>query len=308
MKLIFTLCSLNFFIAKAGDSLFSYKWKNDVTVTIDFPESFKSNKKTVLIIYALPNGNTTAQTMGKKMLAGDDWHFDIQHIKAQTKFIRQADKQNQYVVAYLENDLKSWPAWCNKTSEYEKQTIAIIDTIALILKANKLNIHLNGHSGGGAFIFGCIRNRHDWDKKITRISFMDSNYRFDTTDALILTKWLATDKKHQLTVLAYNDSVALLNGKTFVSATGGTWYRSNLMIRLMENNFKFIHTSDNDMHRYQSKNKQVNFYLLENLSQKIYHTEQVALNGFIHTELINTKFENKGYAYFKERAYGSLIK
>jgi len=36
----------------------------------------------VIILYALPNGNTTEHTMGKKKVEGDDWHFDIQHIKA----------------------------------------------------------------------------------------------------------------------------------------------------------------------------------------------------------------------------------
>ena len=48
--------------------------------------------------------------MGKKVKEGDDWHFDIQHISAQTRFIRQQLKEN-FVVIYLENNYKSWPAW-----------------------------------------------------------------------------------------------------------------------------------------------------------------------------------------------------
>lgn len=32
--------------------------------------------------------NTTEHTMGKRMQAGDAWHFDIQHIKAPTAFLR----------------------------------------------------------------------------------------------------------------------------------------------------------------------------------------------------------------------------
>ncbi|WP_206203655.1 hypothetical protein, partial [Thermococcus sp. M36] len=58
------------------DSLFSFRFRNDVTITVDYPSSFNKKKTTQLIIYALPNGNTTAQTMGKVLKEGDDWHFD----------------------------------------------------------------------------------------------------------------------------------------------------------------------------------------------------------------------------------------
>ena len=45
-----------------------------------------------------------------------------------------------------------------------------------------------------------------------------------------LTAWLKASDAHYLVVLAYNDAVALLNGKPFVSASGGTWGRSHQMI------------------------------------------------------------------------------
>jgi hypothetical protein len=102
-------------IALSADSVFSFRFRDDVTITIDRPQRLKG-KHTQLIIYALPNGNSTAQTMGKRMQEGDDWHFDIQHIKAQTGFIRNTDPQTNYVVAYLENDLKSWPAWTTRNA------------------------------------------------------------------------------------------------------------------------------------------------------------------------------------------------
>ena len=59
---------------------------SDVRITIDVPTT--KYKKTILILFALPNGNTTEHTMGKQMQAGDDWHFDIQHIKVPTDFLR----------------------------------------------------------------------------------------------------------------------------------------------------------------------------------------------------------------------------
>ena len=52
-----------------------------------------------LVVYALPNGNTLEQTLGRKLRNGDDWHFDIQHIAAQTRFLRGAIADRALVVA-----------------------------------------------------------------------------------------------------------------------------------------------------------------------------------------------------------------
>ncbi len=84
-------------------------------------EGFGRNDRVLLVIYALPNGNTIEQTFGKKMKEGDDWHFDIQHIGAQTRFIRGVLKDQTVVVAYLENSRKSWPAWNSNTPDYREQ-------------------------------------------------------------------------------------------------------------------------------------------------------------------------------------------
>ncbi|HEX7844975.1 MAG TPA: hypothetical protein VF476_04180, partial [Chitinophagaceae bacterium] len=79
-------------------------WMSDsVRVTIDKPSFLSQRKETIITFFALPNGNTTEQTMGKKMKEGDDWHFDIQHIRAQTRFIRKEMPEKNFVVIYLEN-------------------------------------------------------------------------------------------------------------------------------------------------------------------------------------------------------------
>ena len=49
---------------------------------------FEEGDRVLLVLYALPNGNTIEQTFGKRLHEGDDWHFDIQHIGAQTRFLR----------------------------------------------------------------------------------------------------------------------------------------------------------------------------------------------------------------------------
>ena len=54
--------------------------QDSIRITIDESHSYNPKWETVISFFALPNGNTTEQTMGKQMQPGDDWHFDIQHI------------------------------------------------------------------------------------------------------------------------------------------------------------------------------------------------------------------------------------
>ncbi|HRG93398.1 MAG TPA: hypothetical protein PLZ10_10635, partial [Chitinophagaceae bacterium] len=120
---IFILFGIRCFtIGQAYESkIDSFRAGTDILITIDRPLTLKPKKPNVLVFYALPNGNSTPQTMGKQMQAGDDWHFDIQHILAQTAFIRQEWKQVNLFVIYLENDYKSWPAWKQKHSDFRQR-------------------------------------------------------------------------------------------------------------------------------------------------------------------------------------------
>jgi hypothetical protein len=133
---------LFFFHYVSAQTISSYKLFNDVTVTVDEPMA-KKKGKTIIIFYALPNGNTTAQTMGKRMQEGDDWHYNIQHIKAQTAFIRKQLPKPNIIVVYLENDFKSWPLWKQKHPEYKKEIQRIIDTVYSMLLYKNKSIYLN---------------------------------------------------------------------------------------------------------------------------------------------------------------------
>ena len=90
---------------------------DSVTININAPLHFNKKGNTFLVLFALPNGNSIEWTKGKKMKPGDDWHFDIQHIAAQTRYIREADKKNNYFIAYLMAAQKSWPAWKRTTPD-----------------------------------------------------------------------------------------------------------------------------------------------------------------------------------------------
>jgi hypothetical protein len=276
----------------------------DVKITLDIPEYVY--KSSILILYALPNGNTTAQTMGKKIQPGDDWHFDIQHIKAQTEFLRGKLKEN-IIVAYLENDYKSWPSWKLSHSKYGRDIHHIVDTLFDLIPTKKKVIYLNGHSGGGSFVLGYVNGVEKIPSKIRRITFIDSDYGYDSTYTSKFISWLKENKKATLTVFAYNDSVALYNGKAVVSEKGGTWYRSHLMLQNLQNDFVFKQTRNDSLIFYRSSNSQVAFFFKTNPERKIFHTQQVELNGFIHSILYRSKKENEGYEYFGQRAYSKFI-
>ena len=118
IKVFFIFSPVLICTAAPAQSLQQFRMYDDVTITLDVNKDYSAARKTVIILYALPAGNTTEQTMGKKMNEGDDWHFDIQHIKAQTAFLRQEIKNDNVIVAYLDNSYKSWVIWKNKHPNY----------------------------------------------------------------------------------------------------------------------------------------------------------------------------------------------
>jgi hypothetical protein len=266
-----------------------------------------TGKKTILTFFALPNGNSTEQTMGKKIQPGDDWHFDIQHIRAQTAFIRQELPTTNFIVIYLENNYKSWPAWKQKHPDFKQSIPHLVDSLAGMIGGKQKEIYLNGHSGGGSFIFGYLAGVEQIPASIKRISFLDSDYGYDSSYYPKFSRWLKEVKGASLNVFAYNDSVALYNGKPLVSATGGTWYRSHLLLRHLQEEISFQHTATDSLDIYRSSDGRVQFYFKVNTDRGIYHTQQVELNGFIHSILCGTKRESKKYSYYGPRAYGDLI-
>ena len=307
LLIFFSFFRYSITIAQLKDNaIYSFTMFQDVRVTIDAPVTTNA-KKTILILYALPNGNTTEQTMGKKIKEGDDWHFDIQHIRAQTRFIRDKLHNTSIVIAYLENSYKSWPIWKTKHQDYAAISKEIVDTLYSLIQSPKKSIYLESHSGGGRFIFSYLDAVTVIPTYVQRIIFLDSDYGYDSSYLPKLTSWIKNDKKHVLNVFAYNDSVALYNGKTFVSATGGTWYRSHLMLSQLSSFFNFKKTEDDSLVVFKSANDRIQFYFKTNPDKKIYHTTQVELNGFIHSVLSGTKYDSKGYRYFGKRAYSNLI-
>ncbi|MCI0523353.1 MAG: hypothetical protein L0Y37_06845 [Bacteroidales bacterium] len=280
-----------------------------IRILINAPVTgFEDDDRVLLVFYALPNGNTIEQTFGKKVSEGDDWHFDIQHTGAQTRFLRAVLTDRTVVVAYLENNLKSWPAWKAATPDYRDQVRGMVGDITAMFSPWQPEVVLNGHSGGGRFIFSYLDTFDEIPSNVVRIAFLDSNYGYeDTIYGTKLVRWLKSDGDRYLCTLAYNDSVVIYNGKPLVSPTGGTWYRSRMMKEYLSASFRLKERQRDSLLWITSRGRRIEFIFKPNPEGKIYHTRQIEYNGFIHSMLSGTRHEQKGYRYFGDRAYTDMI-
>jgi hypothetical protein len=292
-----------------GERTISFTLNPDIKVNINAPANYDHNKKLKLIFFTLPNGNSIEQTIGRQMKPGGDWHYDIQHIGAQTRFLRDVLKDSNVVVVYLEAAEKSWPAWRKKHADQPKRILEVVNAIKEIFHGNETEVILSGHSGGGSFIFGYINGVDAIPDDVGRIAFLDSNYAYDAAQnhSVKLSKWLKSSDHHYLCVLAYNDAVALLNGTNFVSRAGGTWGRSHQMIQDFSKEFQFTSGTNTDFETYTTLGGRVEFLLKENPEKKIFHTVQVERNGFIESMLSGTPHQGRGYTYFGDRSYTNWI-
>lgn len=287
--------------------LFSFQPEIRVMINTASAKYFNPALPTEIILYPLPNGNTIEQTIGKELSEGDDWHFDIQHIGAQTRFLRSIIKDKNIVIVYLETEQKSWPAWKRKHTNYPVKLDSLFNYLTGLFAEYNPTIVLSGHSGGGSFIFGLLDH---WDKipnLVRRITFLDSNYGYSDLYGPKFVNWLNVSDQNYLCVLAYNDSVALYNQKPVVSDTGGTWHRSKMMKDYLDNHFSIKVEEEEEFIQYSGLDDRIKFVLKKNPARAILHTVQLELNGFIHSMLSGTKLESFKYQYFGERAYNSFI-
>ena len=293
-----------------GERIADFMLEPEVKVRLNVPppESFHADRPVLLVLYALPNGNTIPWTLGKRLAPGDDWRFGIQHVAAQTRFLRDRLTNHTVVLACLESGPKSWPAW--RRQHGDAAIPRIIEAIRAPFATNRVEIVLTGHSGGGSFTFGYLNTQERLPAEVIRIAFLDSNYGYDATKGhrVKLAEWLRASDRNRLVVLAYDDANALLDGKPFVSASGGTWGRSAAMLEDFSGSFGFTSaTNAAGLRAHRALDGRIAFFLKENPERKIFHTVQVEKNGLIHALLVGTPEENAGYEYFGPRAYERWI-
>ena len=291
-----------------GETTTFLQWTPDVRVCINesTASAEKSPEKTELLFYALPNGNTIEQTLGKQLQPGDDWHYDIQHVAAQTRFLRREQPEKNIVLVLLEAKGLSWPAWRKKNGD--ELIPKLLSELRARYSSKEVSIVLSGHSGGGSLIFGFLNASAEIPAEVTRIAFLDATYGYDTErHNSKITSWLKWPGT-SLCVLAYKDDEVTLNGKRIVSVTGGTWYRSRLMRDDLTASFPFSEKTENDIVRVISTDRRIQFLLHTNPANKILHTVQVEKNGLIHSLLSGTPLEEHAYQYYGERAYSEFIR
>ncbi|MCX6137092.1 MAG: T9SS type A sorting domain-containing protein [Ignavibacteriales bacterium] len=296
-----------------NEQVLTYVYTPTVRVHINAPsrESFDPAKPTALAFFALPNGNTIEMTVGRKLNPGDDWHYDIQHIGAQTRFIRSKVSEYNFVTIYLEANAPSvrlsWGTWNSTYSNHAALVKSLVDSVTAMFAAYQPFVVLSSHSGGGGFEFSYLDAVTAIPNEVKRIAFLDSDYNYTNTYGQKLRDWVNAGSDHYLSVLAYNDSIALLDGVPIVSATGGTWYRTRVMAAYLSNYYSFTIDSNATFITHTALGGRIKIILKQNPAKAILHTVQVELNGFVQTMLSGTQYEGGGYTYYGSRAYSSLI-
>src|SRR5688500_641798 len=300
-------------LARADESERTWTTDDGVRILVNTPERVDANKPTLVVLYACPNGNTIEQTMGARLEPGMDWHFDIQHVAAQTRKLREIDPERNIVLACVEADTKSWPGWRKKHSDNSKRIRAIVDEVSRAAPGSDKRLALAAHSGGGSFIFGYINGGDAIGDDVERIAFLDANYGYDDADRHgdKLLAWLARDSKRRLIVIAYDDRDVTLNGKKIVSDTGGTYRASERMIERLGQELKFKRGPMGPFTHVgnaRDGGSNATFLVHTNPDKKILHTVLVERNGLLHALTVGTDLQWKwGGAFFGERAYASLI-
>lgn len=282
-------------------------FESGVRAVINVPVRLDPMKPTRLVIYGAPAGNTIEQTFGHKIAPGEDWHFDIQHLAAQTRWLRARMSDVNLVVACVQSTQRSFVLWKRAQAEHPKLAVEIVDALRGEFPGAKLV--LTGHSAGGAFTFSYLDGIEHIPDDVERIAFLDSDYAYDAEKGhgAKLSEWLVKSEEHRLCVIAYQDYLALLDGKTFVSENGGTWGRSQAMLRDLTVKTAFTRKDEGGLQRHTALGGRVEFLLKENPEKTVLHTKQVELNGFIQGMLSGTEQEGRGYVYLGPRAYGDLI-
>jgi hypothetical protein len=280
-----------------------------VTATLVMPERLDARQPVDLILYALPNGNTTAETMGRTLGDGVGWRYDIQHIAAQTRALRESGFP-QAVVVYLEADGKSWPSWRAKRgyTRANARIVALVDQIRTAVgDPPQLTVTLAGHSGGGSFEFGFIEGQDSLPAWLSRIVFLDANYNFESRHGDKLVAWLHRNPANRLVVLAYDDREIMLDGKKVVSDSGGTWRASQRMLQNLGTTLAFTHDTLGAFLRYRAP--QVEILLHPNPQNRILHTEMIGeMNGYMHALLSGRPEYERAESVLKPvRMYGRFV-
>lgn len=281
------------------------QWKHvevepEVKVAISLPDGLTTGTAPHIALYALPNGNTTEQTIGKIPGEGESWRFDIQHIGAQARLLRAMMPELPLVVAYVEAHGLSWPGWRQRHPDNAAMIQELLDAIDAQVPGDKPTWTITGHSGGGSFLWGFLNGVERIPESVTRIATLDSNYSFSHAEGHgdKIVEWLKRDGAHNvLVVMAYDDRLIELDGKRVVSDTGGTWRATHRMLGRLMGDFDLQRADDPAglARRWRGLGGRIDVILYTNPGNQILHTVMVGeYNGFVHAMTAGTRLEGEG--------------
>jgi hypothetical protein len=242
------------------------------------------------------------------MTEGLDWHFDIQHVAAQTRLLRELNPDERLVLVGAEAPGLSWPTY-RKQPDANDRIGKFFEEWRTRFGGANAKVTLTGHSGGGSFIFGVIEAADEIPASIDRIAILDANYAFDgSKHAAKLVRWLKGDDSRRLIVLAYDDRNIMFNGKRVVGPDGGTYRATQRMIEAFKPGITITESQIGPFTEYSGLDGRVRFYVHPNPQNKILHTALVGdMNGLVHAQTLGTPQEAKWGTFGGPRAYEKWI-
>lgn len=279
------------------DQVLEWTFEPGVTVRMNAPPpgGFDDSRPTEIILFALPNGNTIHWTEGRALQPGMNWRYDIQHIAAQTRWLRDHVSDRNLVVVYLANTQKSWPAWRRENDNHRELIQNLVAEIRERVPGENETVTISGHSGGGSFLTGFLNGVEEIPHYVKRLVYLDSNYSYETPEGHgdKISAWLRGGDDRHLVVLAYDDRDVVLNGKKIVSDTGGTWRATQRMLDRLDDDFTFSTVTTDKFKRHLALDNRIDMIRWFNPELKILHTVMVGeYNGHIHSILSGTPLES----------------
>jgi len=280
-----------------------------VRTFVSAPATFAGSSRT-LVVYATPNGNTIEQTLGCARVDGLDWHFDIQHVAAQIRRMReiQPTAADAVVLAVVQAPKLSWPSFRQTQKGADALIQQIVESMAKEVGAER--VVLSGHSGGGSLIFGYLDSVDVIPAAIDRIVFLDANYAYadEKQHGDKLLAWLRSAASRRLVAIAYDDREIVLDGKKVVGPTGGTFRASQRMIDRFARELALTDDRHGPFLRRSGLGGQIELFIHPNPGNKILHTALVGeMNGLLHGLTLGTDLESKWGAFGGPRAYTRWI-
>ena len=289
------------------------QWQSEIIepngrLCVNQPPFQNESTKSRLLLYALPNGNTIEQTLGCQMSPGLDWHYDIQHVAAQTRLLRELNPDERLVLVCAEAGGLSWPTY-RKQSDANSRIARMLDDWRARFAGADARATLTGHSGGGSFIFGVIEGNDDIPAYIDRIAILDANYAFDhALHGAKLIRWLEGDPQRRLIVLAYDDREITFEGKKVVGPDGGTYRATERMVKSLGPEFNMLRTEAAPWIEWTGLGGRIHFYIHTNPDNKILHTALVGdMNGLVHALTLGTPQKETWGKFGGPRAYTKWI-